>query len=55
MANWDETRERLKQRIRTLTGNDILLVKEREEALLARLEAKLGETREVILKILSQL
>jgi hypothetical protein len=55
MVNWDETKERLKQKISTLTDDNLLFVREKQEELLRRLEAKLGQTREVIIKIISKL
>jgi hypothetical protein len=55
MANWDETKERLKRQIRKLTNSNLLIAKENQEELLIKLEAKLGQTREVIIKIISEL
>jgi hypothetical protein len=55
MANWDETKERLKKQLRKITDNNLLIVKEKQEEVLVRLEAKLGQTREAILKIISEL
>jgi hypothetical protein len=55
MVNWDETKERLKEKIITLTDDNLLFVKEKQEKLLSRLEVKLGQTREAIIKIISKL
>jgi hypothetical protein len=55
MINWEETKERLKQKISTLTDDNLLFVKEKQEKLLNRLEAKLGQTREAIMKIISNM
>jgi hypothetical protein len=55
MINWDETKERLKLKINTLTDDNLLFVKEKQEELLSRLQAKLGLTREAIIKIISEL
>jgi hypothetical protein len=52
MGNWDETKARLKEKISALTDGNRLLVK---EELLSRLAAKLGETREVVISIISKL
>jgi hypothetical protein len=55
MINWDETKERLKQKINLLTDDNLHFVKEKQEELLIRLEAKLGLTREAIIKLISKL
>jgi hypothetical protein len=55
MANWDETKVRLKQKISELTDDKLPFVKERQEGLLNRLEAKLGQTREAIIKLISNM
>ena len=55
MANWDETKARLKQKISELTDDNLLFAKEKQEKLLCRLEGKLGQTREAIIKIISNL
>jgi hypothetical protein len=55
MINWEETKERLKQKISTLTDDNLLFVKEKQEKLLSRLEAKLGQTREAIMRIISNM
>lgn len=55
MINWEETKERLKQKISTLTDDKLFFVREKHEELLNRLEAKLGQTREAIIKIISNL
>lgn len=55
MVNWDETKERLKQKINIRTEGNLLLAKEKQEELLSRLEAKLGQPREAIIKIISKL
>ena len=55
IVSWDESRERLKQKISILTDDNVLFPKEKQEELLRRLEAKLGQTREAITQILSKL
>lgn len=55
MVSWEETKERLKQKISTLTDDNLLPAIEKQEELLSRLEVKLGQTREVIIRIISKL
>lgn len=55
MADWDETKARLKEKIAGLANNNLFLVKGQKDEVLARLEAKLGQTREAIIKILSDM
>ena len=55
MVNWEETKEKLKRKISTLTDDNLLPAIEKQEELLSRLEAKLGQTREAIIKIISKL
>jgi len=55
MLNWNETKMRLKQKISILTDDNLPFVKEKQEELLSRLEAKLGQTREAIIKIISNM
>lgn len=55
MADWDETKARLKEKIAGLANNNLFLAKGQKDEVLARLEAKLGQTREAIIKILSDM
>lgn len=55
MKNWDEIKERLKLKITALNDNNFLPTKTKEEELLTRLEAKLGKSKLVILRIISGL
>ena len=55
IVNWDETKVRLKQRISALTDGNLIFVHEKQERLIGRLEVKLGQTREAIMKIISRM
>jgi uncharacterized protein YjbJ (UPF0337 family) len=53
-GNWNEAAGKLKQQYATLTDDDLLLVKGKEEELLGRLQKKLGKTKEEVQKIISK-
>ena len=55
MADWDETKAKLKQKISKIADHRLFAVKEQQDELLSRLEAKLGQTREAIIKIISDM
>jgi hypothetical protein len=55
MANWDEIKKGLKQKITEISDIKTSLLKEMPDDLLTRLERKLGKSREAILKIISEL
>jgi uncharacterized protein YjbJ (UPF0337 family) len=55
MINWNETKEKLKEKFAKLTDNDLLMMNGAQDELLKRLEAKLGKTREAIRKLISEL
>ncbi len=54
-ANWNETKGKLKQKFAKLTGNDLLMAEGKKEELLARLQVKLGKTREALINLISKL
>ena len=54
-GNWNERKARLKQKFATLTDNDLMFAEGKEDEMLARLQKKLGKTKEEIHKILSDL
>jgi uncharacterized protein YjbJ (UPF0337 family) len=54
-GNWNEVAGKLKQQFATLTDDDLLFQKGKEEELLGRLQAKLGKTKEELRKIISKL
>lgn len=55
MANWAETKEKLKQKINEIAEDNLFAVKEQKDELLSKLEAKLGKTREAIIKIIAEM
>lgn len=54
-AHWDETKGKLKQKFAMLTDNDLMFVEGKKDEILGRLQAKLGKTKEEILKLISEL
>jgi len=55
MADWTETKEKLRGQIIRLTDNKVLIDIGSREELISRLEIKLGKTREVIARIIKDL
>jgi hypothetical protein len=55
MEDWNVTKARLKEKFSKLRGDDLLAVEQQQLELLGRLEKRLGKTREVILKLISEL
>lgn len=53
--NWDETKEKLKQKFAKLTDNDFKFAQGEQTEMLGRLQVKLGKTKEEIQKIISDL
>jgi len=54
-GNWNEQKAKLKQKYAVLTDNDLMYEEGRREEMLAKLQIKLGKTKEEIAKILSTL
>ena len=54
-GDWNEIKEKLKQKFVTLTDNDVLLAEGKQDKMLSRLQVKLGKTREELLKIIGTL
>ncbi|MBK5279977.1 MAG: general stress protein CsbD [Bacteroidia bacterium] len=54
-GDWNEIKEKLKQKFATLTDNDVLLAEGKQDQMLGRLQVKLGKTREELLKIIGTL
>jgi uncharacterized protein YjbJ (UPF0337 family) len=55
MKNWNETKEKLKQKFAKLTDRDLLLTGGNQDEMLSRLQIKLGKTKEEIQLLISQL
>jgi len=54
-GNWNEQKSKLKEKFAALTENDFLFVKGKKEEMIAKLQIKLGKTREELNKILGAL
>ncbi len=55
IANWTDCKEKLKLKFGSLTDNDLLLEDDKKEAMIAKLQLKLGKTKEELLQIISKL
>ena len=54
-GNWNEQKAKLKQKFAVLTDNDLIFEESRKEEMYAKLQIKLGKTKEELHKILSGL
>jgi uncharacterized protein YjbJ (UPF0337 family) len=54
-GNWNETKKKLKQQFAILTDSDVLFAEGKNDEMLGRLQAKLGKTKEEIIKIIAKL
>lgn len=54
-GDWSETKMKLKQKFAMLTNSDVLLIEGKQEEMLARLQIKLGKTKEELRKIIAEL
>ncbi|WP_269241836.1 CsbD family protein [Flavobacterium limnophilum] len=54
-GNWEEQKEKLKQKFAALTDGDFLFVKGKKEEMIAKLQLKLGKTTEELNKIIGAL
>jgi uncharacterized protein YjbJ (UPF0337 family) len=54
-ADWSDQKKKLKQQFAILTENDLLITEGRKEELFARLEIRLGKTKEELFKLLAEL
>jgi uncharacterized protein YjbJ (UPF0337 family) len=52
-GNWNEQKNRLKQKFAFLTDNDLLLQEDRKEKMLGKIQIKLGKTKEELLAIIA--
>jgi len=53
--DWIETKAKLKQKFAKLTNNDLMLLDGKKDELLARIQLKLGKTKEEVLNIIASL
>ena len=54
-GNWDEQKGKLKQKFAALTDNDLLFAKGKKEEMMAKLQIKLGKTKEELFKIIVEI
>ncbi|MDO8316878.1 CsbD family protein [Flavobacterium sp. LB3P21] len=54
-GNWEEQKEKLKQKFAALTDNDLFFTEDKKEEMLGKLQIKLGKTKEEILKIIKSI
>ncbi|WP_310378886.1 general stress protein CsbD [Flavobacterium sp.] len=54
-GNWDEQKSKLKQKFAALTDNDLLFANGKKEEMMAKLEIKLGKTKEELFKIIGEI
>lgn len=54
-GNWEEQKSRLKEKFVALTDTDLLFVKGKKEEMIAKLQIKLGKSREELNKIFTAL
>ncbi len=52
-GNWNEQKAKLKQKFASLTNCDLLFVEGKKEELIAKLQIKLGISREEVNRIIS--
>jgi len=54
-GNWNEQKSKLKQKCATLTDDDLMFAEGKKEEMLAKLQIKLGKTKEELHKIIATL
>lgn len=54
-GNWQQQKEKLKKKFAELTNNNSLFSQEKKEEMLYKYQAKLGKSREELLKIFEDL
>ncbi len=54
-GNWEEQKSKFKIKFAILTDNDLMLVEGKKEELFAKLQIKLGKTKEELQKIIAGL
>jgi uncharacterized protein YjbJ (UPF0337 family) len=55
LGNWNERKGKLQQKFGFLTDNDLLFDEGKKEEMLAKLQIKLGKTKEELLRIIGAL
>lgn len=54
-GSWEKSKNKLKQKFADLTKNDQMLLERKKNEVIARLQLRLGTTKEETLKIISRL
>jgi uncharacterized protein YjbJ (UPF0337 family) len=54
-GNWNELKGKLKQKFAVLTDNDLMFEEGKKQEMLAKLQIKLGKTKEEFHKIIAEL
>ena len=54
-GNWNELKGKLKQKFAVLTDNDLMYEEGKKEEMLAKLQVKLGKTKEEFHKLFAEL
>jgi uncharacterized protein YjbJ (UPF0337 family) len=54
-GNWNKTKGKLKQKFAELTENDLMFAEGKKDAMIRRLQIKLGKTKEEMQKIIEGL
>ncbi|OYX85117.1 MAG: general stress protein CsbD [Flavobacteriales bacterium 32-34-25] len=54
-GNWEEQKEKLKQKFTALMDNDLLFLDSKNEDMISRLQVKLGKTKEEVCQIIQTL
>ena len=54
-GNWNEQKAKLKQKFAVLTDNDLMYEESRKEEMYAKLQIKLGKSKEELEKIIAAL
>lgn len=54
-GSWNETAGKLKQSYASLTDDDLLFIKGKEEELLGRIQKRIGKTKEEVQSIIAKL
>ncbi len=55
LGSWNDRKERLRKKFGLLTDSDLKFEEGKKEEMLARLQIKLGKTKEELLKIITAL
>jgi len=54
-GNWNEQKGKLKQKFALLTDNDLMFEEGKKDEMLGKLQIKLGQTKEQLVKVMNDL